>query len=236
MTRTRAISHIAVLIPARDEEDRIERCLESVVAAKRAAPVPVSITVVADSCLDSTAARARRFPGVDVVEIDSANVGIARQVAAEWALASLPQPPEAVWLANTDADSMVPANWLTVQAELAAAGYDLVIGTVRPDPAEYPLERQQEWERTHIRGRPNGHVHGANLGVRAAAFVEVGGFRPIPEHEDVDLVDRFAGHPRVASDDAEVITSARLTGRTPGGYARYLRESSVLTAEGASLA
>ncbi len=221
------IRHIAVLIPARDEQDRIERCLPSVLAARRDCPVEVSITVVADGCLDHTAAVARRFSEVRLVETASSNVGTARRTAAQHALASLPIAPESVWLANTDADSTVPENWLTVQLRHADEGYDVVIGTVRPDPDEYPEELRRDWERTHIRGRPNGHVHGANLGVRASAYLQAGGYRPLPEHEDVDLVERLAGRRQLASDEAEVITSARLVGRTPGGYAGYLRSAAM---------
>lgn len=217
------IEHVAVLIPARDEEERVERCLRAVMVAKQHCTVDVSVTLVADGCLDSTAHRARRFPGVDVLEIDASNVGAARHTAAAHALERLRARPEAAWFANTDADSVVPPNWLTTQLAYAAVGYDLVIGSVRPDPAEYPPELQQEWEETHVKGEPNGHVHGANLGIRAAAYLRVGGYRPLPEHEDVDLVARLAGCATVASDHAEVLTSARLVGRTPGGYAGYLR-------------
>ena len=217
------IHHIAVLIPARDEQDRIERCLRSVLAAKRACPVAVSITLVADGCLDDTASRARRFAGVDVIEIDCSNVGAARRTAVRHALRELHLPAETVWLANTDADSVVPENWLSVQLSHAAAGYDLVVGTVRPDPSEYPEYLQREWERAHIKGQPNGHIHGANLGIRASAYLEAGGYRAIPEHEDVDLAARLRHYPRATCDEAEVITSARLDGRTPGGYAGYLR-------------
>lgn len=219
------IGHVAVLIPARDERDRIEQCLRSVLAAAARCPVDVSIILVADGCLDDTAKIARSFPAVQVIEIESSNVGTARRTAARHALRSLSLPLESVWLANTDADSLVPENWLTVQTGYADAGYDLVVGTVRPDAREYPEERQREWEKTHVRGRPNGHVHGANLGIRASAYLQAGGYRPLPEHEDVELVARLAGHPQIASDDAEVITSARLVGRTPGGYAGYLRNA-----------
>ncbi|MGK0722557.1 glycosyltransferase [Leucobacter sp. W1478] len=217
------IRHIAVLIPARDEQDRVERCLSSVLAAKRACPVPVSITLVADGCRDGTAARALKCGGVDVLEVDCSNVGAARGIAARHALLGVKLPTEEVWLANTDADSVVPENWFTVQLGFAEAGYGIVVGTVRPDPAEYPEYLQREWKRTHVKGRPNGHIHGANLGIRASAYLEVGGYRALPEHEDVDLAARLSHHPRAASDEAEVITSARLDGRTPGGYAGYLR-------------
>lgn len=217
------IRHVAVLIPACDEEARIDECLRAVIAARARCPTDVSITVVADKCTDDTALIARGFPGVDVLEIDAGNVGIARRAAADHALGGLGIPAASVLLANTDADSIVPKGWLVSQIRHLDGGYDVVIGTVRPDPREYPAERQAEWERTHIKGQPNGHVHGANLGVRASAYLDVGGYRPLPEHEDVDLVGRLKGFRQVASDEAEVITSARLDGRAPGGYAGYLR-------------
>lgn len=219
------ISHVAVLIPARDEEGRIDRCLRSVLIAKHRCEVDVSVIVVADGCLDRTAARARGFDGVEVVEINESNVGAARRMAVQHALRALTVPTQNLWLANTDADSIVPENWITAQIEHADAGCDVVIGTVRPDPDEYPLELQREWERTHIKGRPNGHVHGANLGVRASSYLDVGGYQALPEHEDVDLVARLAQYVQLPSDDAEVITSARLVGRTPGGYAAFLEDA-----------
>ncbi len=218
------ISHIAVLIPARDEAQRIRECLDAVAAAVDRCPIDASITVVADSCTDDTARIARTFPQVTVIEISAGAVGVARATAATHALSAPRVPPASVWLANTDADSVVPDNWLTSQADLADRGYDIIIGTVRPDPREYPPDAQREWEKTHITGHPNGHIHGANLGVRASAYLDVDGFRPIREHEDVDLIERLARFRSIASDDAEVITSARLAGHTPGGYARYLRD------------
>jgi glycosyltransferase involved in cell wall biosynthesis len=213
-------SHIAVVIPARDEEELIGRCLASVLEAARHVTARVTVIVVADGCLDGTVAVARGFRGVRVVELEFANVGAARAAGAAVAL-----DLGSDWIANTDADSVVPPNWLSHQLELAGAGWDLVVGTVRPDFAELEPEQQQAWLATHHRGQPNGHVHGANLGVRASAYLAAGGYLPMPEHEDVDLVARLAGHRSVATDEAEVVTSARRFGRTPGGYARFLRET-----------
>jgi glycosyltransferase involved in cell wall biosynthesis len=210
---------IGVVIPARDEEDLIGRCLVAVLESAQHVSVPVDIVVVADGCLDRTTSIARAFRGVRVLEIESSNVGTARATGAQAALARGAQ-----WLANTDADSVVPQNWLSHQLALATAGWDVVVGTVRPDFEELTPEQRHAWLATHRVGEPNGHVHGANLGVRASAYAAAGGYRTLPEHEDVDLVTRLADFRSIASDGAEVITSARRFGRTPGGYARFLRE------------
>ena len=215
------IERVVVVIPARDEQDLVGRCLESVLVAAGRVSVPVDIVVVADGCLDGTAEVARSC-GVEVLEIASSNVGTARRVGTDRALAA--GRLGSTWIANTDADSVVPPNWISCQLDYAAAGADLVIGTVRPEGMTD--DQLAVWRETHIPGQPNGHVHGANLGMRAAAYLRAGGYRDLPEHEDTDLVDRVrsGGGLVVASDDCEVLTSGRRVGRTPGGYARYLRE------------
>ena len=214
------IRHVGVVIPARDEEALIARCLTAVADAARTVDVTVSVIVVADGCLDRTVEIARSFPAVRVLEIESSNVGAARQAGARAAVALGAQ-----WLANTDADSVVPPNWLREQLALAETGADIVVGTVRPDFTELTTEQIDAWHATHIPGEPNGHVHGANLGVRTSTYLAAGGYQALPEHEDVELVERLSTLGTVvASDAGEVITSARLFGRTPGGYARYLRE------------
>ncbi len=214
------IGRIGVVIPARDEAERIDACLDSVLLAASSVSEVVQIVVVADGCLDDTAARARRHPGVVVVETESANVGMARRVGTRHAMSWGSQ-----WLANTDADSVVPPHWLAVQLELARTGADAVVGTVRPDFAELTPAQQQAWIATHSDGQAIGNVHGANLGVGVRAYRRAGGYPPVREHEDVDLVARLRRVGRVVATDAcEVVTSGRLVGRTPGGYAGYLRK------------
>ncbi len=215
-----SIRRIGVVIPARDEEELVAHCLRSVIESARVVRARVTVTVAADGCLDRTAQVARAFPGVNVIELESSNVGAARAAASERALRR-----GADWLANTDADSVVPPHWLAEQLALAAAGADVVVGTVRPDFAGLTGEQVSAWLETHIPGAPNGHVHGANLGIRASAYRAVGGYRSLPEHEDADLVERLRDCTIVATDRTEVVTSARRFGRTPGGYARYLRET-----------
>ncbi|WP_307852518.1 glycosyltransferase family A protein [Glaciihabitans sp. dw_435] len=227
-----AIRAIAVVIPARDEEELIGQCLRSVQVAVQylqtargtLAP-PVTIIVVADGCLDRTASVARAFPGVRVVELESANVGAARASGVDAALATRHVPEKRLWIANTDADSVVPRHWLSHQLELADAGHDVMIGTVRPDFKDLTAAQIRAWRATHKPGAANGHVHGANLGVRASAYTRAGGYLSRAEHEDNDLVDRLreTAADLLATDRCEVVTSGRQVGRTPGGYAGYLR-------------
>ena len=75
-------------------------------------------------------------------------------------------------------------------------------------------------------------MHGANLGLRGSAYLEVGGFRPMPSDEDVDLVRRLRSHTTrwVATDTVRVASSARRNPRCRGGFSDYLGalESEVL--------
>lgn len=224
------IRRVAVVIPAKNEERRIEACLSAVVAARARCPVEVSVTLVADSCSDRTVEFARRFREVAVLELEASNVGMSRACGVRAALEHSGTDPALVWIANTDADSTVPADWLLRQVELADAGYDAVLGSVVPDPDEYPLHLQERWASAHPAGQIRHEIYGANLGVRASEYLLVGGFAALKEHEDVDLVRRLHTSRVLYSDALLVKTSARLDGRTPGGFAGYLRserESSV---------
>jgi glycosyltransferase involved in cell wall biosynthesis len=232
------IAAIAVVIPAHNEEQLIADCLASVQrAAELVRGIPVGVWLALDACTDATAARAKAFD-VHTVTIDAGRVGIARMAgiaAAQQEFAHI--APEKLWIANTDADSTVPEQWLTHQIDLAARGADVFVGTVRPDFRDLDKPRRKAWLATHTPGVANGHVHGANLGVRASTLVGAGGFEPIGEHEDVRLVEaaRARGANIVASADARVRTSGRQVGRTAGGYARYLRDDLLRLADGVAV-
>lgn len=220
---------VAVVIPAHDEEELIGACLDAIraaVAAVRDRVEHVSVHVAADACSDHTA-RIARAAGAEVILPARRGVGAARAAGVAAALAAHTHvPPRRLWVAHTDADSVVPPHWLAHQLDLASAGADVVVGTVRPDFRDLSAEQTSAWWATHVPGTANGHVHGANLGTRASTLIGAGGFEPVLEHEDVLLVAeaRARGARLVASDDAWVQTSGRATGRTAGGYAGYLRE------------
>lgn len=221
------VARVLVVVPVHDEEELLAACLASVGEASGAAGVPVDVVVVLDDCRDGSAALARAA-GVRTVTVRAGAVGAARAAGIAAGLVRCAGDPGAVWIACTDADTVVPAHWLRTQRALADAGADVVVGTVRPDPRDLTPRQLAAWRSTRVAGRPNGHVHGANLGIRADAYVRAGGFAPLVEHEDVDLVARLRadrGTVVRAADEVDVVTSGRTVGRTPGGYAGYLRDA-----------
>lgn len=229
------LTHLAVIIPARNEERLLPQCLDALADAARQAAtrgLRTRIIVVLDRCVDGTAAVARRA-GVDVVLSTYGAVGPARAAGAAQALTGWSANGvdlQRAWLACTDADSIVPADWLLRQAELAdaasgaveSARVDCLVGTVEPVGLSEALATA--WHRRHRLGEDHAYVHGANLGVRASAYLAVGGFARLRAHEDVDLVRRLreAGHRCVATDITRVGTSGRLRSRVEDGFAAYL--------------
>jgi hypothetical protein len=70
----------------------------------------------------------------------------------------------------------------------------------------------------------HGHAYAANLGVRADAFLQVGGYPGVIAGEEHALLARLrhAGHRVLSPTDVRARTSARTTGRARGGLADLL--------------
>ncbi len=175
---------IAVLIPAHNEEQLIGACLRSVALAAQCAGlrgVPVQVFVALDRCSDGTAGIVAAH-GAQAIVLQSGNVGSARAAAAQAALDA-----GARWLACTDADSVVPANWLSAQLDCASEAFCGIV-TVG-DWDDYDSAMRDAYRAGECRGDDHPHVHGANLGLSAALYRRCGGFLPLAAHEDVALVE-----------------------------------------------
>lgn len=226
-----AIKAIGIVIPARNEEARLGRCLDAIRAAvthlrnSAYATTEVRIVVVLDSCTDRTADIASRYSEVEAVAANFGAVGAARALGTRALLPTSAGQHRHLWLANTDADSRVPAHWLTYMTAEAHRGADLILGTVEPDSAAArPL--RHAWEVRHDAEDGHPHVHGANLGIRSSAYLALGGWTHGASGEDARLI-RAAGADRtirtLRSGAIPVVTSSRLTGRAPHGFAHYLQ-------------
>lgn len=210
-----------VVVPAHNEVELLHRCLVALRNARAASPIPVRIVVVLDSCTDGTSDVVGT--GVDVVVTDARNVGSARKIGFRAAEVT---SSASTWCVSTDADSVVDRDHFRTLAECARDAH-VVTGSVRVSEwAHRSTALARRYERDYAAEHSRGlrHVHGANLAVRADAYRSVGGFRPLGEHEDVDLVDRLERRGfRVRSEGApSVITSARSSRRTAGGFASFL--------------
>ncbi|MEZ0604191.1 glycosyltransferase family 2 protein [Paraburkholderia sp. IW21] len=215
---------LAVVIPAHNEAHFIGPCIRSVILASRHPELDgeeVRIFVVMDSCTDETGLIAAAL-GAQVLSVEMRNVGVARATGAQTALAQ-----GARWLAFSDADTTVAADWLVQQLQ---CGADAVCGVISIENwTGHGAAVRQDFISTYRDREGHRHVHGANLGVSAEAYQAVGGFRPLPSNEDVALVEALiAANASVAwSAAARVVTSARLDSRAPQGFGAALRAVSL---------
>lgn len=211
---------IGIIVPAHNEEATIGHCIESLLAAA-AHPLlqgeDVQIVIVMDACSDGTGDVVAEYL-VHSIEVIYQNVGRSRAAGADLLIQQ-----GARWLAFTDADTAVPVSWLADQLRFQT---DAVCGTVKVD--DWSLHSDAVSERydslyTPIEGHR--HVHGANLGIDARAYQNVGGFKPLKAHEDVHLINdlKNAGASITWTTVNCVTTSARLDCRCREGFGDYLR-------------
>lgn len=222
--RRAAPTAVVVVVPAHNEESLLSRCLRSLRRAAGDVTVPVHVVVALDSCVDDSARLVP--PTMSRVWTDARNVGAARAAGFAFAASAFGHGGlERLWYATTDADSAVPSDWLTAQLSHTDEA-DVTVGTVAVRWRERDEHVRAEYERRYRRRAAggHGHVHGANLGFRADWYHRVGGFRPMSDGEDVDLVARLAAAgARIARpEQPAVLTSDRLGNRVRDGFAGYL--------------
>jgi cellulose synthase/poly-beta-1,6-N-acetylglucosamine synthase-like glycosyltransferase len=216
----------------------IAPCLHQLVRASEACGPRASvwIVVVADSCTDQTAEHARQALGHrgTVLECALGSVGAARRLGVSSALRHFRQRDLArIWLANTDADTWVPDDWLQRQLDFADAGVAALAGVVSIESVPgFPQHIADLLLKDYeiAADGSHAHVHGANLGVRADAYLDVGGWSKRELAEDHCLWARLrqGGWTTRASASSVVVTSGRLSGRARGGFADTLHRKLAL--------
>lgn len=233
------IQRVLIVVPANDEEELLPACLQSLQKAIEVCPVPAHVVVVADSCTDNTATIAHSY-GVQGEVSDGRNVGRARKVGIEAGLKYMGWciDHHQTWLAMTDADSVVPRDWLKHRIEVADEGADMVVGIVDlPGPSRASLHiHNSDTESNHvlwresyakkINGATHAHSHGANLGIRMSVYKASGGFGDLPCHEDghlIKAVSKVHGANILWLTAQPVCTSDRHYGRCSEGVARDIR-------------
>ena len=226
-----------IIIPARNEADRIGGCLD-VLSGQGA-----DVLVVANNCTDATVQLASQTGAavIDCTVLDG-GVGAARRLGA---VEGLRRMSDARWLMTSDADCEVAPDWVAANRRHLDGGAAAVCGLVLPIPEEHAtlppelLRRAALEDRflalkaqleAHLTGQA-GHEQtpGASLAFKPLAYAAVGGFDPMPTHEDRAIIVRIKarGLPVIHAREVTVHASCRLEGRAPGGMAAALRARSI---------
>lgn len=250
-----------VIIPAKDEAENLPATLAALAAQTTldGQPLPPAfyeVLILANNCTDATAAVARRVAArwphltVHVGEVAlpaaEAHVGKARRLLMDEACRRLEMSGNPIgFIASTDADTCVAANWLAATAAELAAGADAVGGRILmadPPAVPCPLRRCQLQDATYhlLRTRlesfldpvatdpwPRHHQHfGASLALTTAAYRRVGGLPVVPYLEDEALCQALYHHDlRLRhSPCIRVYTSGRQQGRVAVGLSWQLRQ------------
>ena len=162
---------ITVVIPVRNEERLLPDTLQSI---REQTFTDYECLVVDNGSTDNSAQIAQRF-GCRIATEKRPGVGFARQRGFEEARGEI--------VASTDADTVVPSDWLELIARSFQQEPDLVAvyGTIRFRERQGPGKRLAEslfksfLRLYHSLGRP--HFCGPNFAVRREAFHAVDGFK-----------------------------------------------------------
>lgn len=230
---------VIVAVPARNEEELIGASLTSVVNASihaRHLIDRVAFVAVADGCNDRTGDIARSVffaqPLWSVTECDLGNVALVRSLGVQVGRKLLGSArSDRIWIANTDADTKVPGDWLLRQLAAASRGIRALAGAVDIESFDgLPPIAPKLFAETYTDLLPTDgdhpHVHAANLGVRLDAYDAAGGWGCLARSEDRDLWTRLqqTGARLESPSSLRVVTSGRSIGRVPGGFAECLRQ------------
>jgi glucosyl-3-phosphoglycerate synthase len=226
-----------VVVPARDEEARIEGCLRAL-AAQTVAKERFATVVVLDACQDGTAEVVARVSGevglaVTTLTGPGAGAGAARRLGMDAACERLLAAGTSQGLiASTDADSRPAPDWLERQLEHVAAGARAIAGLIELEADEAGLlppgvvqrrARDAEARLRQVRSvdpaAAHHHAAGASLAVTAETYREVGGIEPLRALEDAGFAERLENYriPLLRPADVRVLTSARAQGRVARG-------------------
>lgn len=239
--------HIAVALPAKDEEADLPDCLAALDTAAARYDGPVSIAVLANNCHDGTAevlARTKlthaRLHWTALSLLPAfAHAGWARRLAFDQAVSLLAAPGDV--LACTDADTIVSPDWLARTVAHLEEGADAVAGralTRRRDRAVLGKEAARrlnmlgryytalDWLRTEpgaLQDPWPRHYYegGASIALTLELYRRIGG-APTPcvgEDRALFAAVREAGGRVRHPLDVRVFTSSRTQGRASGGMA-----------------
>jgi glycosyltransferase involved in cell wall biosynthesis len=239
-----------VVVPARDEEQRIGACLEALGAQTGVEQSAWEVLFVLDHCRDRTRevalSWAAAHPHIALRLLDGPGTGSggARATGMDAACERLHVVgrPHGL-IASTDADTRVAPDWLARQLGFAREGARAIGGRIELCPVEraelhgsvvagHGEQSLTRFERVLAQLPDDGSVadhwqfSGASMAVTADTYRAVGGLGDNAHSEDEALERALLeqGVPIERRLEVRVTTSARTDGRASHGLARLLRE------------
>lgn len=199
---------VHVIIPARNEEDCLGRCLESLVGQQG---ISFQITVVDDGSVDRTRSVAESFPGVQVISAPEPPLGVMGKCnALIFGVQEGAQGSTAKWLLFTDADTVhYPGSLTAAVREAEERQVDLLSYSPEQEVVSFAerilmplvfadLVRTYPPERVNDSQDPTVAANGQYILVRRKVYEELGGHTCVAGKplEDVELARYFkvSGH------------------------------------------
>ncbi|MGZ4890211.1 MAG: glycosyltransferase [Candidatus Angelobacter sp.] len=190
---------VNVIIPARNEEDCLGRCLQSLVAQQG---ISFQITVVDDGSTDHTRAIAESFPGVQVLGAAEPKPGVMGKCNA---LSNGAAGSTAKWLLFTDADTIhYPGSLAASVQEAESRNVDLLSYSPEQEAKTWwelavmpvvfaELVRTYPPDRVNDPTDPTVAANGQYILVRREVYEALGGHSCVAERilEDVELARIF---------------------------------------------
>lgn len=176
----------SILIPARNEAENIEQCLQSITAMNYPSE-HYEVIVIDDFSTDATPSIVSKFPKVRLIklsEIITVPINAYKKKAIETGVAAAKFP----WIVTTDADCNVPEHWLACFNNiLQQKQISFIAAPVVMKPAKSFLAIFQALDFMSLQGITAAAAstgfhqmcNGANLCYSKAAFEAVEGFRNI---------------------------------------------------------
>src|SRR5438105_3149194 len=193
---------VHVIVPARNEQDCIARCLDSLV---RQQGISFRITVVDDGSTDQTRAIAESFPTVQVIRAPEPGPGISGKCNA---LIAGAKQATAQWLLFTDADTVHYPGSLSA-AVLEAETHDVDLLSYSPEqetdswgelalmPVVFAdLVRTYPTERVNDPADPAVAANGQYILVKHEVYAALSGHKSVADKilEDVELARLFKAY------------------------------------------
>lgn len=198
---------ISVIIPAYNEQKNIGKCLTAL--CKQTTKRPFEVIVVDNNSTDRTAAVAKKFEKrlrLRVIREKKKGRGAARATGFAHAKGDI--------LFSTDADTIVPPDWIEAYARILQRQKNVIAVTGLPQIDDCTSFQNTMFNltipfilQTNVLTIGNPGLSGFSFAIRRRIYEEAGGFNPNTDaYEDLDLANRVSRLGTIVLDKRHPVT------------------------------